>query len=74
MWTKVLTILSEKIIIPLAIKLGAFLYKKYQIEVNEKLKYKLDEKKEALRKSIAEAQDDDQLKNLSLLLSNLDEL
>lgn len=74
MWAKVLTILSEKVIIPLAIKLGAFLYKKYQIEANEKLKYKLDEKKEALRKSIKEANDDVQIKNLSILLRDLDEL
>ena len=66
--------LAKEVIIPLAVMLAEFIYRKWNVRANNRLKENLDKKKEALRKSIDEAQDDEQLQALSMLLRDLDEL
>jgi len=68
------TFLAKEVLIPLAVMLAEFIYKKWNIRANNRLKENLDKKKEALRKSIDEAQNDEQIQALSMLLRDLDEL
>lgn len=72
--SKILAILSEKILIPLAIKLGEFLWKRFQISQTNKMKKDIDKKKQALRNAISKAESDEELKNLSIILDDYSEL
>lgn len=72
--SKILAILSEKILIPLAIKLGEFLWKRFQISQTNKMKKDIDKKKQALRDAISKAESDEELKNLSIILDDYSEL
>lgn len=72
--SKILSILSEKLLIPLAIKLGEFLWKRFQISQTEKMRKNLDAKKDALRQAISKAENDEELKNLSIILDEYNEL
>lgn len=72
--SKILAILSEKILIPLAIKLGEFLWKRFQISQTNKMKKDIEKKKQALRDAISKAESDEELKNLSIILDDYSEL
>lgn len=72
--SKILTILSEKLLIPLAIKLGEFLWKKIRISQANRMKKNIDAKKEALRKAISKAETDEELSELSTILDDYNEL
>lgn len=64
----------QYVIYPAAISFAGWVYKKYMISQTENEKKEIDKQRESLNKAIKNAQSDEDIINLSVVLRKLDQL